>query len=90
MNKTQCDTIITLCQLYDQRGVQFRFIKDGMILTKVFQTDTVTPVKFSRLVPIVMLDNWKGDLESLVDMFCKEAERFYEKKTGMKNEKPLP
>ena len=77
------ETISTMCELHDKYGVYFRFMKEGLILTKVW-SESVVPIKFNRLYALELLESFESDLEYLVQIFCKEAEHFYKKKMESK------
>ena len=81
----ELETICTLCELREKYGIRFRFEKEGMILTKTFQPENdyvvPSPIKFSRLFPLRLLECFDSDLTSLVEIFNDEAKHFFEKKT---------
>jgi len=86
------ETIYTMCELHDKYDVYFRFMKEGLILTKVW-AESVVPIKFNRLYALELLESFESDLETLVQIFCKEAEHFYKKRMestdrGMGADKP--
>lgn len=46
--------------------------------------ESVVPIKFNRLYALELLESFESDLETLVQIFCKEAERFYKKRMESK------
>lgn len=77
------ETIMTMCELYDKYDVYFRFRKEGLLLTKVW-SESVVPIKFNRFYALELLESFESDLETLVQIFCKEAEHFYKKRMESK------
>lgn len=73
------ETIRTMCELRDKYDVRFRFEKEGMILTKVWE-ESVVPIKFNKIYDLGLLEYLEIDLETLVQIFCKEAEHSYKKR----------